>query len=105
VGGQKPPALRQRHRVRINALNLVERHTWQDDQVVPDAQPRLPLHPQIVCQQQVEVLQNRAGQTIFDGNDRSLGGSIGHGFEDVGGERTGNDHRIGNQFHRCFVAE
>jgi hypothetical protein len=105
VSGQKSPALRQRHRMRIDALNFADRYAGEDDQIVPDAQPRLPFHSQIVRQQQVEMLQDRARQAVFDGDDRGLGGSIGHGFEDVGGKRTGNDHRLGDQFHRCFVAE
>ncbi len=70
-----------------------------------DAQQRLPLHFDIVGQQQVEVLCDRAGQGVLNGDDGGLDGSLVQRGKDVGGERTGNDHGIGDQFDGRFVAE
>ena len=70
-----------------------------------DAQERLAQDSHIVGQQQVEVLQDRAGQAVLNGNDGGLYGSVDERGKGVGGERKRDDRRIGDQLYRRFMAE
>jgi hypothetical protein len=67
--GEEAPALRQCHGMREDAVDFADRSSGDGDQVVADAQQRLPLHHHIVREQQVEVLGDGAGQRVLNGND------------------------------------
>ena len=55
--------------------------------------------------QKIEVLSNGAGQRILNGNDGGGRGPIRQRSKDVGGERTGDNHGVGDEIHCCFMAE
>ena len=91
--------------MRKNSLNLRDLHARERDQVMPDAQQRLPLHAHIMRQQQVKVLQHRAGKAVLDGNHSGLHRAPAQRPEDIRGKRAGNDLPIRNQLQSRFVAE
>ena len=91
--------------MREDALDLVDGDAGKGDQVVPNAQQRLPLHNHIIGKQQVEVFCDGAGQAVFDGNHRGVHGARDQRGKDVGGERAGNNYGVGDQIHRGLVAE
>ena len=70
-----------------------------------DAKQRFAYHYHIVTEQQVEMLQNRTRQAVFNRNDRGIDGSLRQSIEHIGGERAGNYDCIGNQLKGRFVAE
>jgi hypothetical protein len=72
---------------------------------VPDPQPHLALHLHVVGQQQVEVLQHRAGQAVFDGNDRGVDFFRGQRRKHVRRKRARNKNGVGDQLHRGLMAE
>ena len=96
--GQKTPALRQRHRMRKNTLDFCDLHAGERDQIMPDAQQRLPLDAQIVRQQQVEVLRDRAGQAVLDGNHRRLHRALRSQPQRRRRKRKGHDSPSGTSF-------
>ena len=91
--------------MREDAVDLADRSPRDGNEVVPDAQKRLALDSNIVRQQQIEVLQDRAGQTVLNGNDCGLDASVDERGKDVGGERIGRDGSPGDHLHRRFVTE
>jgi hypothetical protein len=58
-----------------------------------------------MSEQQVEVLQDGAGQAVLNGNNRGIDGALDESGKDIGGERTGNDDCIDDEFGGRFVAE
>jgi hypothetical protein len=72
VPGEKAAALRQRDRVRIDAINVSYGNAWIGDEVMADAQQRLLLDLDVVGQQQIKVLRDRTGEAVFNGNGRRV---------------------------------
>ena len=105
MAGEKAPALRQRHRMRKDAIDLVDYGAGDRDQVVADAQQRLALDFDVVGEQQVEVLGDGAGEAVLNGNDGGIDFAVGESGKDLGREGAGNDGGAGNQLQRGFVAE
>ena len=72
--GQKSPALRERHGMRVHAVDLVDVGAANHNQIVPDADQRLAVDFHVVRQQQVKVLQtrNRPGCSQWESPRRPL---------------------------------
>jgi hypothetical protein len=71
--GQESPALPERHGMRIHAVDLIHLRAGDGDQVVPDANQRLPHHLHVVMKQQVEMFEHRSRQAVLNGNRRGIG--------------------------------
>ena len=105
VGGEKAAALSERDGVGVDGGDLVERNAGQGDEVVADAQEGFGEDDEIVLEQEVEVLDDGAGETVFDGDDGGIDAALGKRGEDVGGERAGDDGGVGDETGGGFVAE
>ncbi len=91
--------------MREDAVDLVDGNAGKGDQVVPNAQQRLPLHNHVIGKQQVEVFCDGAGQGILDRNRGCVHRAGNQRGKDVGGERDRDDDGVGDQIHRGLVAE
>ncbi len=65
--------LGQRHRVREHAAQVAELHAAGSDEVVRHAQYDLANDGEVVADQKVVVLDDRASQGVLDGHHRAIG--------------------------------
>ena len=59
---EKPPALRERDRMRRDSPNLVHARSWQRDQIVANPQQRFALDRHILVEQQIVVFRHRTSE-------------------------------------------
>jgi len=101
--GQKASALRQRHGMREDAVDVADCGSGDGDEIVADAQQRLLLDHDIVGEQQVEVLSHRARQRVFNGNRGGIHRSVGYPGENTDLKAQGN-LSLKDQQHLDFAA-
>ena len=70
--------------MRKDAFDFADRSPRDGDEVVPNAQETLAYDLHIVSEQQVKVLQDRAGQAVLNGDDSGIDGSVDERGKDVG---------------------
>src|SRR5581483_5183524 len=73
VGGEELLALAERHLMRVDAAHVFKLRSGRDDQVVNDAEVDLAPDPQVVFEQQVVVLKDRAEQRILNRREAVIG--------------------------------
>ena len=81
--GEEALALRQRHRVRLDFANILERRSGDGDQTVRNRQYDFIDDAQAGFVQQVVALVDGAGQRVFEGSDDVLGAALADGAEQV----------------------
>jgi len=91
VGSQPAAALRESDRVRENLADVCELDARGGDDVVTDAKERFPGGDQIVRQEQIKVLGDRAVEAVLDGQHAEVDHAGLHGFTGLGGEGAGHD--------------
>lgn len=84
-------ALRQRHGMRRDGLDLVERGAGDGDEVEFDGKDCLGGDREAIFEHEVVDADDRAGERVFDGDEQSVGGIFRDGAEDgvEGGARDG----------------
>ncbi len=86
-------ALRERHRMRRDRSNLVERCAGDRDEIELDGEDRLGGDGELIFEHEVVDADDRAGERIFDGDEECIGGVFRDGAEDgvEGCTRDGGD--------------
>ena len=82
--GEKAAALRERHGVREYAIDIADRSAGDGNQVVSDAKERFANDFDVMLEQEVEMLEDRARETVFDWNDGGIDCFLDQLFEDIG---------------------
>jgi hypothetical protein len=91
--------------MRIHALDLADLCPGHSDQVVPNANLRLPHHFYIVMEQQVEMFEDGAGQAVLNGDRGGIGSARVERGKHLCRKRAGKNLRIRHELQRGFVAE
>ena len=89
--GKKTPALRQGYRVREDAIDLVQLSSGNRNQVMTDTQQGLPHDCDVLGQHEIEMLGNRSGQRVFDGNNGGIHFPATERAKSLGREGKGHD--------------
>ena len=86
-------ALRERHRMRRDGFDLVERRAGDCDEIELDGKNRFGGDGEPIFEHEVIDADDRAGQRIFDGDEQRVGGVFRDGAEDgiERGARNGGD--------------
>jgi len=105
VFGEEAAALSECDGVGEHAVDIANGGAGDGDEVVANAEERFADDFYVVLEKQIEVLEHRTGEAVFDGNNGSVDGFLNQFLENVGRESAGYDHGICCETQSGFVAE
>jgi len=102
---KKFATLRERHWMRVNALNAFYCYAWNNDEAMPDAQEAFAFDRDIVIQKKIVMLDNRSGEAVLNWDNGGIYLSLRERTKDIRRERARQNGCLDIQFSCCFMAE
>ena len=105
VVGEKSAALGEGYGVGKDAVDVLDGCARDTDEVVADAEEGFADDFEVVGEHEVEVLRDRAGKRVLNGDDCGIDIAACEGGEDFTGDGERDNAGIRRELDCCFVAE